>query len=246
MQHQVVSRQDWLAARKAHLAAEKEFTRARDRLSAERRALPWVRIDQDYVFEGPNGRLSLGDLFGANSQLLVYHFMFGPGWTEGCPGCSFLADHFDGADQHLKHHDVSLVAVSRAPFTEFQAFRKRMGWAFDWVSSAGSDFNYDFHVSPSPAEQAAGRYEYNYEEHDGEGGEMPGFSVFHRDAEGTIFHTYSSYARGGDLLIGAYNFLDLTPKGRNEDEIMDWMRHHDRYEEKLAPALEPAGSCCHG
>lgn len=248
MQHQIVSREEWLAARKAHLAREKEFTRQRDALSAERRALPWVRVEKDYVFEGPNGRLTLVDLFGSNSQLVIYHFMFGPGWKEGCQGCSFLADHFDGPNQHLKHHDVSLVAVSRAPYAEFQPFRERMGWQFPWVSAAGSDFNYDFHVSVSPQEKAAGRYEYNYEMHDGEGGEMPGFSVFYRNEAGEIFHTYSSYARGGDLLIGAYNVLDMTPKGRNEDTIMDWMRHHDRYEEKpqgasFQPRLATA-SCC--
>ena len=249
MEHRIVSREEWLAARKAHLAHEKEFTRQRDALSAERRALPWVRIDKEYVFAGPNGRLSLADLFDGKSQLLIYHFMFGPGAKEGCPGCSFLADHFDGANQHLKHHDVSLVAVSRAPYAEFQPFRRRMGWDFPWVSSAGSDFNHDFHVSPSPAEKAAGRYEYNYEMHDGEGGEMPGFSVFYRNAAGEIFHTYSTYARGGDLLIGAYNFLDMMPKGRNEDGIMDWMRHHDRYEDepKCAANVQPllaTASCC--
>lgn len=252
MEHRIVSREEWLVARKAHLANEKEFTRRRDALSAERRALPWVRVEKDYAFEGPDGRLSLADLFGGNSQLVIYHFMFGPGWTEGCPGCSFLADHFDGANLHLKHHDVSLVAVSRAPYAEFQPFRRRMGWDFPWVSSAGSDFNHDFHVSPSPAEQEAGRYEYNYEMHDGQGGEMPGFSVFYRNEAGEIFHTYSTYARGGDLLIGAYNFLDMMPKGRNEAGIMDWMRHHDRYEDKPRPEpgaasfqpLQAAGSCC--
>jgi predicted dithiol-disulfide oxidoreductase (DUF899 family) len=252
MQHQVVSRQvvsrdEWLSARKAHLAREKAFTRQRDALSAERRALPWVRVDKEYVFEGPDGRLTLADLFGGNSQLVIYHFMFGPGWTEGCSGCSFVSDHFDGANLHLKHHDVSLVAVSRAPFAEFQAFKRRMGWDFDWVSSAGSDFNYDFHVSPSPVEKAAGRYEYNYETRDGEGGEMPGFSIFYRNEQGEIFHTYSTYERGCDLLVGAYNVLDMTPKGRNEDEIMDWMRHHDRYEKptaKGAPEPAPAGACC--
>lgn len=248
MQHQVVSRDEWLSARKAHLAREKEFTRQRDALSAERRALPWVKVDKAYAFEGPTGRQTLADLFGRNSQLVIYHFMFGPGSKEGCPGCSFLADHFDGPNQHLKHHDVSLVAVSRAPYAEFQEFRQRMGWDFTWVSSAGSDFNHDFHVTPSPAERAAGRYEYNYAMHDGEGGEMPGFSVFYRDEAGEIFHTYSSYARGGDLLIGAYNVLDMTPKGRNEDGIMDWMRHHDRYEEaKPAASFQPqmaTASCC--
>jgi len=249
MEHRIVSRGEWLAARKAHLAHEKEFTRQRDALSAERRELPWVRIDKDYVFQGPNGRLTLTDLFAGKSQLVVYHFMFGPGWKEGCPGCSFLADHFDGANLHLKHHDVSLVAVSRAPYGEFQAFRKRMGWDFPWVSSAGSDFNVDFHVSSSPAELEAGRYDYNYAMHDGEGGEMPGFSVFYRNEAGEIFHSYSTYARGGDLMIGAYNFLDMTPKGRNEDVIMDWMRHHDRYEDDMKGAagfqpLQAVGSCC--
>lgn len=249
MEHRIVSREEWLAARKAHLVHEKEFTRQRDALSAERRALPWVKIDKDYAFEGPNGPLSLTELFDGKSQLVVYHFMFGPGAKEGCPGCSFLADHFDGANQHLRHHDVSLIVVSRAPYAEFQPFRRRMGWAFPWVSSAGSDFNYDFHVSPSPAEKAAGRYEYNYDMHDGEGGEMPGFSIFYRNAAGEIFHTYSTYARGGDLLIGAYNFLDMMPKGRNEEGIMDWMRHHDRYEDEpkgtasFQPLLATA-SCC--
>jgi predicted dithiol-disulfide oxidoreductase (DUF899 family) len=250
MQHRIVSRDEWLVARKAHLAAEKEFTHARDRLSAQRRELPWVRIEKNYRFDGPNGALSLADLFGQNSQLVIYHFMFAPDWSEGCSGCSFLADHLDGANLHLKHHDISLVAVSRAPYAEFQPFRKRMGWQFDWVSSAGSDFNQDFHVSPSPAEQVARRYDYNYAMHDGEGGEMPGVSAFHRDKAGEIFHTYSSYGRGLDLLVGAYNVLDLTPKGRNEGEGMDWMRHHDRYEEKpKAPAASPlpvtaVASCC--
>lgn len=240
MEHRIVSREEWLAARKVHLAHEKEFTRRRDALSAERRELPWVKVEKDYAFQGWDGPLSLADLFAGKSQLIVYHFMFGPGWTEGCPGCSFLADHFDGANLHLRHHDVSLVAVSRAPYAAFQAFRRRMGWDFPWVSSAGSDFNYDFHVSSSPAELEAGRYEYNYRTVDGEGGEMPGFSVFYRNAAGEIFHSYSTYARGGDLLIGAYNFLDMTPKGRNEDTIMDWMRHHDRYEDEPKQASRGA------
>lgn len=249
MQHQVVSREEWHAAHKAHLAREKALTHQRDTLSAERRALPWVKVDKAYVFEGPNRRETLAELFGKNSQLIIYHFMYGPGWKEGCPGCSFLSDHFDGPNQHLKHHDVSLVAVSRAPYAEFQAFRKRMGWQFKWVSSAGSDFNYDFHVSPSPQEIAAGRYEYNYEMQEGEGGEMPGFSIFYRNEAGEIFHTFSTYARGGDLLIGAYNFLDMTPKGRNEATIMDWMRHHDRYEDEPVAKVPPhpvtaVASCC--
>lgn len=249
MEHRIVSREEWLATRKDHLAHEKELTRRRDALSAERRALPWVRIEKDYAFEGWDGPLSLADLFAGRSQLIIYHFMFGPGAKEGCPSCSFLADHFDGANLHLKHHDVSLVVVSRAPYAEFQTFRHRMGWDFPWVSSANSDFNYDFHVSPSPAEKAVGRYEYNYEMHDGEGGEMPGFSVFYRNEAGEIFHTYSTYARGGDLLIGAHNFLDMTPKGRNEGRTMDWVRHHDRYESELKGAADfqpllVGASCC--
>ncbi len=236
MEHRIVSREEWLAARKAHLANEKELTRRRDALSAERRALPWVRIEKDYAFEGPEGRLTLADLFAGRSQLVIYHFMFGPGWEEGCFGCSFLADHFDGPNQHLRHHDVSLVAVSRAPYAEFQPFRKRIGWQFPWVSSAGSDFNFDFHVSPSPAERAAGRYEYNYETHEGEGGEMPGFSVFYRNEAGEIFHTYSTYARGLDSIMGCYQILDRVPRGRDEDGLkssMAWVRYHDKYEPQL-------------
>jgi predicted dithiol-disulfide oxidoreductase (DUF899 family) len=180
--------------------------------------------------------------------------MFGPGWKEGCPGCSFLCDHIDGARQHLEHHDVSLVVVSRAPRAEFEPFRKRMGWQFKWVSSAGSDFNYDYHVTARPEDVAAGRVYYNYETMAEAAEEMPGISVFYKDANGDVFHTYSAYARGGDILIGAHNWLDLTPKGRNEHGIMDWVRHHDRYEDTgaVGPAAwhqsakteEPA--CCHG
>ncbi|BBP77561.1 DUF899 domain-containing protein [Pseudomonas gingeri NCPPB 3146 = LMG 5327] len=229
-QHPVVSRQEWLAARQQHLAREKAFSHQRDQLSAERRALPWVRIDKDYHFEGPHGRQRLADLFGDNSQLIVYHFMFADGWTEGCTGCSFLADHFDGANLHLAHHDVSFVAVSHAPWAQFQAFKQRMGWHFDWLSSAGSDFNHDFGVSPSPAEKAAGKTRYNYELIDSSEEELPGLSVFYRNPEGEIFHTYSTYARGLDILVGTYNFLDLMPKGRNETGTMNWVRHHDRYE----------------
>lgn len=226
----IVSRDEWLVARKAHLAHEKELTRMRDQVSAERRALPWVRVEKAYVFDTPDGKKTLADLFGTRSQLIVYHFMFGPGWKEGCPGCSFLADHIDGANLHLAHHDVSLVAVSRAPLAEFQAFKQRMGWKFDWVSSYGSDFNRDHHVSFTKEDLAEGLTVYNYEVRDAQDeGEAPGVSVFFRDKRGGVFHTYSSYARGGDLLIGAYNYLDLTPKGRNETTIMDWMRHHDRY-----------------
>lgn len=238
----VVSQEEWLAARKQHLQKEKEFTHLRDQLSAERRALPWVKVDKNYIFESPDGKHSLADLFEGRSQLIIYHFMYGPGWDKGCSGCSFLADHIDSVNLHLAHHDVTLMAVSRAPWEEFQAFKKRMGWQFKWVSSSGNDFNYDYHVSPSEGELAAGKMFYNYEYQDGEGGESPGISVFYKDAKGDIFHTYSAYARGGDILINTYNYLDLTPKGRNEDTIMDWMRLHDEYED--APK-EDKDSCCH-
>lgn len=240
-QPNVVSREEWLAARKQHLLHEKAFTHQRDQLSAERRALPWVKIDKEYVFEGPNGKQTLAELFGHNSQLVIYHFMFGPGWKEGCHGCSFLADHFDGANLHLAHHDISMVVVSHAPWSEFQAFKRRMGWHFNWVSSAGSDFNEDFQVSADREQIDAGNVTYNYETSKDAGEEMPGLSVFYKDASGEIFHTYSTYARGLDMLVGAYNFLDLTPKGRNEKSNMDWMRHHDRYE---GAAVDSASSCC--
>jgi len=231
MQHRIVSRDEWLTARKQLLTKEKEFTRRRDQLSAERRELPWVKVEKNYVFDTPDGKETLADLFDGRSQLIVYHFMFGPEWKEGCGGCSFLADHIDGANMHLAHHEVSLVVVSRAPYAEFQAFKKRMGWRFKWVSSHGSDFNHDYRVSSTKDEIAAGKFYYNYEMTEGEGGEMPGISVFYKDTAGDVFHTYSSYARGGDLLIGTYNYLDLTPKGRNETSIMDWVRHHDKYDD---------------
>ena len=233
MQHRIVSRDEWLAARKEHLRREKELTRMRDRLSAERRELPWVKVDKPYVFDGPDGQRTLADLFDGRSQLIIYHFMFGPDWGQGCPSCSFLADHIDGANQHLKHHDVSLVVVSRAPWPRIAAFKKRMGWQFGWVSSHGSDFNFDYNVSFSKEDAAKGKVTYNYETVDYMFDELPGISVFYKDASGNLLHTYSSYARGGDLLLGAYNYLDLTPKGRNEVDGMEWVRHHDRYD---APA----------
>lgn len=239
MQHKVVSREDWLAARRQHLIREKEITRAMDRLHEERRALPWVKVDKDYSFDTTEGRKSLRDLFGRNSQLIVYHFMFGPDWEEGCPGCSFLADHIDGANLHLKHHDVSVVVVSRGPLAKLQAYRKRMGWQFDWVSSEGSDFNYDYHVSFTPQDLADGKVFYNFEQTSDGNDELPGISVFYKDEAGDIFHTFSSYGRGGDILIGAHNYLDMTPKGRNEGVIMDWVRRHDRYEEVVTKA-----DCC--
>jgi predicted dithiol-disulfide oxidoreductase (DUF899 family) len=226
----VVSEAEWVTARKELLKKEKEFTRERDALSAERRKLPWVKIDKEYVFDGPNGRETLADLFDGRSQLIVYHFMFGPDWEEGCPNCSFLCDHIDGTLAHLEHHDVTLLAISRAPLSQLEAYKKRMGWQFKWVSSFGSDFNFDYHVSFTEKEIAQGEIYYNYEMTEG-GEEQPGISVFYKDESGDIFHTYSSYARGGDLLIGTYNFLDLTPLGRREakGEGMDWVRRHDRY-----------------
>jgi len=231
MEHCVVSREEWLAARKALLAKEKEWTRRRDRLSAERRALPWVRIDKEYVFEGPNGREPLVDLFAGRSQLVIKHFMLGPGWKDPCVGCSFESDHIDGVVIHLDHHDVSYVAVSRAPYSEIAAVHKRMGWRFRWVSSFGSDFNYDFNVSFTPEQIAAGRAVYNYREGARPMEEMSGRSIFYRDETGAIFHTYSSFARGGEVMLGAYALLDMTPKGRNEkSNLTDWVRLHDRYE----------------
>lgn len=232
--HEVVSREEWLEARKAHLQREKELTRLRDAIAAERRALPWVRVEKEYVFDTADGRESLSQLFAGRSQLIVQHFMFGPGWTEGCVACSFQADHVDGALVHLAHRDVTFVAVSRAPLAQIEAFRRRMGWRFRWVSCHGSDFNYDYHVSFTKAALAKGKVMYNYELRDLQSEELPGMSVFYRSAAGDVFHTYSSYGRGDELLIGTYNYLDLVPKGRDEDGLsppMAWLRHHDRYED---------------
>jgi predicted dithiol-disulfide oxidoreductase (DUF899 family) len=232
MEHRIVSQADWLVARKRLLSREKEFTRLRDQLSAERRELPWVRVEKEYVFDGPAGKETLADLFEGRSQLMVYHFMFGPGWEQGCPSCSFVSDHIDGANWHLPHRDVTLLAVSRAPLPEIEAFRKRMGWRFKWVSSYGNDFNRDYHVSFTPDEMAKGKVYYNYEDTEFSSEEAPGISIFYRDPSGAIFHTYSAYARGLDMLIGAYNYLDLAPKGRDEAALpwtMAWVRHHDRY-----------------
>jgi predicted dithiol-disulfide oxidoreductase (DUF899 family)/predicted enzyme related to lactoylglutathione lyase len=232
MKHNIVSQDQWLAARKALLAKEKEFTKARDALSAERRQLPWVKLDKSYVFEGPEGKETVADLFGGRSQLIVYHFMLGPGWAQGCPSCSYLADHFDGANIHLAQRDVTLVVVSRAPYAEIAAYQNRMGWKFKRVSSYGGDFNHDFHVSFTPEQRAGGKVEYNYGLGEFPSEEAPGLSTFIRN-EGGIFHAYSTYARGLDILIGAYNFLDMAPKGRDEDGLawsMAWVRHHDRYD----------------
>ena len=235
MQHRIVSRDEWLAARKRHLIKEKELTRLRDRLSAERRALPWVRVEKEYVFDGPNGKETLAGLFDGRSQLIVHHFMLGPGWGAGCIGCSFSADHIEGTLVHLEHHDVSLVRVSRAPLAEIEAYRKRMGWRAKWVSSSGNDFNHDYHVSFMPAESAKGKVYYNYELSDFQSEELSGFSVFGKDPAGDVFHTYSTYARGDELVDSTYMLLDMTPKGRNETgpyyNLGDWVRRHDEYED---------------
>ena len=237
--HQIVSQEEWLVARRELLRQEKALTRENDRLAAARRDLPWVRIEKDYVFEGAQGRQSLAQLFGGNSQLIVYHFMFGPDWQQGCPSCSFLADHIDGANLHLQHHDVTVTLVSRAPWPKIEAFKRRMGWQVAWVSSHGSDFNFDFNVSFTETDKATNRSYYNFQDMPYMFDELPGISVFYKDTDSSIYHTYSTYARGGDILLGAHNYLDLTPKGRNEDRTMDWVRHHDRYESASA-----AQDCC--
>jgi predicted dithiol-disulfide oxidoreductase (DUF899 family) len=228
----VVSQAEWLAARKELLSKEKEFTRMRDELSRQRRELPWEKVEKAYLFEGQNGKETLADLFGGRSQLIVYHFMLGPGWQEGCPSCSFISDHIDGSVVHLAARDVRLLVVSRAPLPQIEAFQKRMGWRFKWVSSFGSDFNYDYQVSATKEELAKGQVYYNYAMQQFPSEERPGTSVFYKDAAGNIFHTYSSYGRGLDILIGAYNWLDLVPKGRDEEGLqhgMAWVRHHDKY-----------------
>jgi predicted dithiol-disulfide oxidoreductase (DUF899 family) len=228
----VVSEAEWLVARKDLLTREKELTRLRDEVSRHRRELPWVKVDKQYVFDGPHGKETLADLFDDRSQLIVYHFMLGPGWDEGCKSCSYLADHFDGANWHMPHRDVTFVVVSRAPLAEIERFKKRMGWRFKWVSSHPNDFNFDYHVSATDEEKAKGKMYYNYRTQDWVNEEMPGLSVFYKDENGDVLHTYSTYERGLDILVGAYNFLDLVPKGRDEDHLdftMEWVRHHDRY-----------------
>lgn len=233
--HEVVSQQQWIASRKELLRKEKELTRLRDELSRQRRELPWERVEKTYTFDGPNGKQTLADLFASKSQLIIYHFMFGPGWEQGCPSCSYLADHFGGTLVHLANRDVALAVVSRAPIAQIEAFQKRMGWPFRWFSSFSNDFNHDYHVSFTKEEMTRGKLNYNYTEI-GEFGaeEAPGASVFYKNDAGEIFHTYSAYARGLDILVGTYNFLDLAPKGRDEDALafsMAWVRHHDRYAE---------------
>lgn len=230
--HKVLSHDEWIAARKELLAREKEFTRARDALSRTRRELPWERVEKDYVFDGPNGKESLSDLFDGKSQLIVYHFMYGPDWEAGCKSCSFLADHFNPAIVHLNQRDVAMVAISRAPLATLEAYKKRMGWAFKWLSSGGCDFNRDFGVSFTEEEIKNGAAEYNYTKQGFPGTEAPGASVFYKEKDGSIYHTYSVYQRGLDMFITAYHYLDIVPKGRGEDGLpftMEWLRRHDEY-----------------
>lgn len=239
----IVSRDEWLEARRKLLAKEKQLTRQRDTVAAERRQLPWVKVEKNYVFDSPSGKKNLADLFDGKSQLIVYHFMFGPEWNEGCPSCSFSMDHTDGALVHLAQRDVSFAAVSRAPISKIEAFKKRLGWKFNWVSSFGGDFNYDYHVSFTPEQRTQGKVQYNFDLTEFPSEEAPGISVFYRDKDGGIFHTYSAYARGTETGLGTYGYLDLVPKGRDEDNLaftMAWVRHHDRYESgQLADADRP-------
>jgi predicted dithiol-disulfide oxidoreductase (DUF899 family) len=237
--HSIVSQEEWLVARRALLAEEKALTRARDELNRKRRALPWIKVDKSYTFDTPHGKQTLADLFDGRSQLIVYHFMLGPDWEEGCIGCSFVSDSVDGLLPHLAQRDVTYVAISRAPLAKIAAFKERMGWRFGWVSSFGSDFNYDYHVSFTPEQVARGTAFYNFDEEASIGDEMPGHSVFYRNEAGEIFHTYSLYARGGEPFIGTYTHLDITPKGRNEvKNLGEWVKLHDRYE--TAPRGCPA------
>jgi predicted dithiol-disulfide oxidoreductase (DUF899 family) len=235
MNQPIVSREEWLAARKQLLSKEKQVTRLFDELNAERRKLPWVKVDKEYLFDTPTGKKTLSGLFEGRGQLIVYHFMFAPGWKEGCVGCSFFADHVDGPNFHLPHSDVTFVAISRAPLAALEAYKKRMGWRFDWVSSAESDFNYDFHVSFTKEQMASGQVYYNYETVKPMTEDLPGMSVFVKDESGNVYHTYSAYARGDERGLGTYMFLDLTPKGRNETgpnfNLTDWVRRHDQYEQ---------------
>jgi predicted dithiol-disulfide oxidoreductase (DUF899 family) len=245
MEHKVVSKAEWLDARKAFLAKEKALTRQRDALNRERLELPWVRVEKEYVFEAPEGKKTLAELFGDKSQLLIYHFMFGPEWEQGCPGCSLSADSFDPNVVHLTQRDVAFVAVSRAPMSRFVPFQQRMGWSFPWVSSSESDFNFDFGVSFTPEQMVPGKKAYNYGSMDFPTDEGPGFSAFYKNQDGEVFHTYSTYGRGGEGILGVYAMLDMVPLGRNEEGIkphpMAWVRHHDRYE-----GTAKKHDCCSG
>lgn len=231
--HDIVSRDEWLEARKSLLAMEKEETKLRDKVRAERLALPWIKVDKTYTFDTPEGKKTLADLFDGRSQLMVYHFMYGPDWKAGCPGCSFVADHIDGMLPHLNHHDVTFICISRAPLDKIEAYKKRMGWKFPWYSSYGSDFNFDYQVSFTKAELAGGKVFYNYREtpsadaHD----ELPGMSAFFRAEDGTVYHTYSEYARGGEEILGTLMVLDRAPKGRNETGTLSFVKRHDEYDD---------------
>ena len=256
--NRIVLQEEWLEARKQLLLKEKEITRLTDEVNEERRRLPWVKIDKQYVFDTPEGKQTLADLFDGRSQLIVKHFMFGPGWEEGCVGCSFGSDHIDGASLHLAHHDVTLLAVSRAPLEEIEAFRKRMGWHFKWVSSFNTDFNFDFHVSFRKEDLENGKVFYNYKMRHLQSEEMSGLSVFYKDEEGTVYHTYSTFARGDEKTATAYMYLDITPTGRNETgpnfDLTDWVRHHDKYNDNgfvnalgryVAEEKNKSDACCH-
>ena len=243
MSHTVVTQNEWLAARKALLAKEKQFTQAREALAAQRRDLPWVKIDKPYAFDGPQGRETLADLFADKSQLIIYHFMLAPGWEEGCKSCSYVADHFDGAIPHLAQRDVTMLTISRAPLAEIDAYKKRMGWQFKWVSSSGNDFNYDFKVS-FVDDEVGKQGIYNFGTTKVYGDEMPGISVFVKNKAGEVFRSYSTYARGLDNMIGTYQLLDLVPKGRDEADLpftMSWVKRHDEYERT---PVAKAGCCC--
>lgn len=242
-QHQIVSREEWIKARKTHMAHEKELTQARERLAEERRQLPWVKVDKSYVFEGPDGKVTLADLFKGRPQLVVQHVMFAPDWDVACKSCSFWADGFERMVPHLAARDTTMVAISLGPVAKLDVFKKRMGWTFDWVSSGGNDFNYDYGVSFSPEQIASGEATYNYGTTPLHGPELPGISVFYRDEAGNIFHTYSTYSRGLDMMNAAYHYLDLTPLGRHEQGLpypMDWVRLRDQYQPEPAKA-----ACCH-
>ncbi|MDX3927671.1 MAG: thioredoxin family protein [Shinella sp.] len=240
-EHQVVTREEWLKARKALLETEKEETRMRDRVRAQRLALPWVKVEKTYSFDTPEGKKTLAELFDGRSQLVIYHFMFGPDWEAGCPGCSFTVDHMDGMLPHLNNHDVTLIAVSRAPLEKIEAYKKRMGWKLPWVSSFGSDFNFDYHVSFTKEDLAKGKVLYNFREtasadaHD----ELPGLSAFSLGEDGSVYHTYSEYARGGEEVLGTLMILDRAPKGRNEESTLSFVKRHDEYE-----AMPGKSSCC--
>ncbi len=245
LDHPVASRDDWLTRRHALLAREKALTHLHDEIARERRALPWVRLAKTYVFDTPDGPRALADLFDGRRQLMVQHFMLAPGWEQGCKSCSFMTDHLGGAQVHLAHRDVTVLLVSRAPLAEIERFRKRMGWELAWVSARDNDFNFDFHVSFAPESRVDGEVVYNYGKVAFPQEEAPGISFFYKDAAGDVFHTYSTFGRGVEVMMGTYHLLDLAPQGRGEDADahgMQWVRHHDRYDPAPAPAA--TATCC--